>query len=543
MAVQKRVLLLDSILLSLFVNQYAPAYSVCHSFYWTATALFSAQVLLHAIWSIIIYPKLLSPLRHLPTPPGASLILGHFLTVSKAATGEPQREWIETVPNDGIIKYSFLFNDDRVLLTSPKALAEVLVHRNYEFIKPSRMRTGLGRVLGIGILLAEGDEHKRQRRTLMPAFSFRHVKDLYPIFWDKSREMVEAMDEAVRKPDIPGEKPSSVVEIGNWASRATLDIIGVAGLGQDFHALADPNNELNQTYRSIFTNTPLARAMQLLGNFVPLWILRALPLKRNQEISDAIKLIKSTCRNLVQSKKQKLEKGERTDVDILSVAIESGGFSDEDLVNQLMTFLAAGHETTASALIWATYLMCLHPEVQSRLRQEIRGALPSISDRNAKISSTDIDHLPYLNAVCNETMRVFSPVPITLREAAEDTTILDHPIPKGTTIIICPWAINSSKTLWGEDAKEFNPDRWMGPGRANTGGADSNYSFLTFLHGPRSCIGKDFAKAEFASLVAAVVGRFEMELEDPNMILDISGGITAKPRGGLFVKIKPIEGW
>ena len=444
-----------------------------------------------------------------------------------------------------------------MLITNPKGLAEVLVHRNYEFIKPERLRNGLGRVLGIGILLAEGEEHKvpsssfiysksllnysqRQRRTLLPAFAYRHIKNLYPVFWNKSRELIEALDVALQKPDIPTKQPSSEVEIGNWASRATLDIIGVAGLGRDFGAIEDPNNELNQTYRRVFTT---GRSMQILGNVLPVWILRALPVKRNEEIVSAIKLIKWTCYDLIKSKKEKREKGERTDIDILSVALESGGFSDDDLANQLMTFLAAGHETTASALQWATYLLCLHPDMQKRLREEIRGNLPSILDRDAKISSMEIDHLPYLSAVCNESLRLFSPVPITIREAAHDTTILGHPIPKGTSIVICPWAINCSQELWGEDAKDFNPNRWMGPGRANTGGADSNYSFLTFLHGPRSCIGKDFAKAELAILLAALFGHYEMELSDPNMKLEIQGGITARPKGGLFVKVKALGGW
>jgi cytochrome P450 len=82
----------------------------------------------------------------------------------------------------------------------------------------------------------------------------------------------------------------------------------------------------------------------------------------------------------------------------------------------------------------------------------------------------------------------------------------------------------------------------MGPGRANTGGAESNFAVTTFLHGPRSCIGMAFAKGEFACLVAAMVGRFEMELEDPAWELKIQGGITARPRGGLRVKLRAVEG-
>ncbi|OCL12342.1 cytochrome P450 [Glonium stellatum] len=544
MTITKKVLFLDSVLISFFVNRYAPTYNVYHSFYWTVAVLYGIQLACIFTWTVIVWPQYLSPLRHLPTAPGSEFILGNFRRIMRDPSGEPQRQWAEQVPNEGLIRYSFIFNEHRVLLTSTKALAEVLVHRNYDFIKPERLRSGLGRLLGIGILLAEGEEHKRQRRTLMPAFAFRHIKDLYPIFWKKSKELIEAMDVAIQKPDIPGEQPASTVEIGNWVSRATLDIIGVAGLGQDFGAIKDPGNELNQTYRSIFTTTRVARLMQILGNIIPVWFLRALPVKRNEELVNAVRLVKRTCYELVKNKKEKIEKGERIDVDILSVALESGGFSDDELVNQLMTFLAAGHETTASALQWATYLLCRHPNAQKRLREEIRGNLPSILDPDVKISATEIDHLPYLNAVCNESLRLYSPVPLTVREAAHDTTILGQPIPKGTSVVICAWAINCSQELWGEDAKEFNPDRWIGPGRANTGGADSNYSFLTFLHGPRSCIGKDFAKAEFAILLAALFGHYEMELADPNMKLDIQGGITAKPKkDGLFVKVKALESW
>jgi hypothetical protein len=88
------------------------------------------------------------------------LLLGHFRRIFKDPTGEPQRDWIDNVPNDGVLYYRWLFNEPRVLVTNPKALGEVLVQRNYEFVKPARIRVGLGRLLGVGILLAEGDEHK-----------------------------------------------------------------------------------------------------------------------------------------------------------------------------------------------------------------------------------------------------------------------------------------------------------------------------------------------------------------------------------------------
>lgn len=381
----------------------------------------------------------------------------------------------------------------------------------------------------------------------MPAFAFRHVKDLYPTFWSKSGEMVKAISaelqsEASRA--YSDEKKAPVIEIAQWLSRATLDIIGVAGMGQDFGAIQDPNTELSSTYRSIFSPNRQARFLGLLGLIIPMWFVRLLPFKRNFQIQEASNSIRRVARGLIEKKKEKMNQKEgRVDKDIISIALESGGFTDENLVDQMMTFLAAGHETTASAGAWAIYALCQNPEIQTRLREEVRNGLPSISDTNTPVTSEMLDKLPFLHAVCNEVLRVWSPVPMTLREAACDSSILGQFVPKGTKIIISAWGMHVSTEQWGPDAAKFNPDRWMGAGKANNGGAESAYSYLTFIHGPRSCIGQAFAKAEFACLLAAVVGRYEMELEDKEYVVKIQSGITARPKDGLRVRMREVEGW
>ena len=477
---------------------------------------------------------------------GGSFWNGQQRRISKEPTGVPQEDWINSVPNDGLIYYRSILNRERLLPTSPQALAEVLVQKSYEFIKPSQLRNGLGRILGIGLILAEGDEHKVQRKNLMPAFAFRHVKDLYPIFWSKSCKFVHNLLTEIRKQEKDSAQDLSsapVIEIGNWASRAALDIIGVAGMGQDFNALDDPDTELNATYRKVFQPTRSGNILRFMSLFLPQWFIRAIPADHNANVVEASATIKKVCRNLIRQKEEKLRSQEkRTEVDILSVAIESGGFTEESLVNQLMTFLAAGHETTASTLTWATYLLCQNPEVQARLRDEVRATLPSI-DSDQQITSQTLENCHYLNAVCSEVLRLYSPVPMTFREAAHNTTLQGQFVPKGTTVIIATWAVNKSTALWGVDAATFNPERWMGPGKAGNGGAESNYAFLTFLHGPRSCIGQAFARAEFAALLAAVVGRFELELEDKEKVVEIKTGITARPKGGMNVRMRPLEGW
>ncbi len=441
------------------------------------------------------------------------------------------------------------------MVTSPKTLAEVLVTKNYDFVKPDQYRFNIGRILGIGILLAEGDEHKMQRRNLLPAFAFRHIKDLYPLFWAKAREGVEAMTEQLLNDAAQGPDPESrtgVIEVGNWASRITLDIIGVAGLGCDFDAIRNPENPLSQQYARIFKPSRQARMRQLVALLLSPRIASWIPVKRDEDIMGAAQFIRAECTKLINEKKIKLANKALTDVDILSVAIESGGFTDSNLVDQLMTFLAAGHETTASGMTWAAYLLAKYPDVQARLRAEVRAHLPPISEAGSDISSLDIDRMPYLNAVCNEVLRYYGPVPLTLRKAACDTSIQGQFVPKGTPVMLVPWAVNKSEAMWGPDALTFNPERWMpGPDGDNkhaaSGGATSNYAFMTFLHGPRSCIGQSFAKAEFACLLASWVGRFEMELHNKEEVdeskIEIKGGVTARPGKGMYIRTKVLDGW
>jgi cytochrome P450 len=464
-----------------------------------------------------------------------------------------------SIPNDGLIRFLGILNHERIMPTSPQALKEILVTKNYDFTKPTEFITGLGRLLGIGLFLAEGDEHKHQRRILLPAFAFRHVKDLVPTFWSMSREGAlfmadSALAAAADAPPSDDEKSAprtAVLEISEWASRMTLDIIGATGLGRDFGATKDPDNDLAKNYGLLFKPTAGAQFLGLLQLIFPGWLVKLMPIKRNSTVEEASGVVRSVCRALIAEKKQKLADKTLEDLDILSVAVESGGFTDDELVNQMMTFLAAGHETTATAITWTIYQLCLNPEIQSRLREEVRSRLPSLEDASAAVSAMDIDHMPYLNAVCNESLRYFPPAPVSARVSAVDTTICNQRVPKGTRVLIVPQAVNRSRALWGEDAEKFKPERWLpyfdGDKGAASGHAVSNYAFLTFFHGPRSCIGQAFAKAEFACLLAAWVGRFQFELKNEEDRdedqLEIKGIITARPKNGLWVKATVLDGW
>lgn len=153
-----------------------------------------------------------------------------------------------------------------------------------------------------------------------------------------------------------------------------------------------------------------------------------------------------------------------------------------------------------------------------------------------------LEQLPYLNGIMHETLRLYPTVPLTMRQAQRDTYIGDQFIPAGTDIIVSIWYINRSPELWGSDAGLFRPERWItDDGKPNqSGGANSNYDYMTFLHGPRSCIGQNFAKAEIRCLLAAMVRSFTWELDMDDSLVMPRGVITIRPENGMYLKLKPL---
>ncbi|TGJ82519.1 hypothetical protein E0Z10_g6237 [Xylaria hypoxylon] len=424
----------------------------------------------------------------------------------------------------------------------------------------------------MGILLAEGDQHKQQRKTLLPAFAYRHIKDLYGLMWDISSHAVTSLAE-VTATTLKAEQQPYTMDIMQWASKATLDIIFVGGMGQSVDSVRNQDSKymtLRRIYKTVFSQSREDLILFILRIWVlPNFLLPYVPLKRNIELRRESQTLRDICRQLIRQKKRDLESelADKREKDILTVALNYGGFAEDELIEQLLTFLVAGHETTATALTWAIYILSKNAEMQAKLRDEIRTHLPSPSSpspKNSEELATVIDNnMPYLHAICLEVLRYFAPVPITFREAAVDTSINGAPIPAGTLLTICPRATNRDVSLWGEDAQVFNPDRYLSqPKKAHIDpleedeqgessnknvGTRSNYATLTFLHGPRSCIGQSFSKAELAILLATLIGRFEFALVDESLKdetkVKLRGGATNRPADGLHVKVALVEGW
>lgn len=464
------------------------------------------------VWRSFIFPIYFSKLRNIPTVPGVPL-LGQFVTIISRECGVPQRRWHRKY--GPIIRYYFPFGSERLSVADDALLKYITVTDPYNFPKPARAAQWMQRILGKGILLAEGRNHALQRKALTYGFSTQSIYELMAAFWEKSLLLGDILRQQM---EDAGETTKSI-EVLEWANRCTLDIIGRAGFGIEIDCLRDQHAPIRVAYQKVFNFGFFSRALHGLQAFFP-WS-KHLKSQMNRDMEDAQKIILDKATEVITariegSKNSKSSRGK----DILALMAEENlrletqgkpAMSKETMRDQVMTFLGAGHDTTATALVWTLHLLSIHPKIQTRLRDEIRQYMPYLFDKDCrhdpvKLDMVNPDALPYLNNVCREALRYIPPIPMTVREVRNEFTFGDYTIPAGTIIYILANAINRLEYFWGETADDFDPDRWDKlPETAGTN------AFMTFLQGPRGCVGRKFAETEMKVLLCSLLSIFEFE--------------------------------
>lgn len=465
---------------------------------------------------------------------------------------------IHQVPNEGFIYYRSLLNMQRVIVTSPKAVQYVATNVD-DFKKPSPAKAVAGKILGEGLVLSELEKHRQQRRIFMPIFAPQHIREMYPIFWNKTREVTQKLTTYVAESQAVPWAPTSgaVFEVGHWSSRAALDIIGMATLGVDFGSVEDENAPLAAAYRQSIEPSRGHLFHAMLKVFIPEWYVDMLPDKWNSAQDDAVPIIRGEFRRLLRERKEQAAQKKNNGKDLLSLCFryaESANADEEETIDQMATFLAAGHETISVGITWAIYMLCLHPEWQAILREEARRTFPdpnATDEKNAQtVTSNEIDNMPMMTAFTNEVLRWLPPIPQTMREPLRDVVIDGVLIPKGVWVMVPFKGLGRDTRYWGPDAGTFNPRRWLNEDGTfkPSGGCTNKYANLPFMQGARACVAQGFSKAEMACLLGAWIGRFNFELADPALAdeenLPITlGSLSSKPLNGLEVKWTIVDGW
>jgi cytochrome P450 len=354
--------------------------------------------------------------------------------------------------------------------------------------------------------------------------------------------------------DVSRATTDASVEVLDYLNRTTLDIIGQVAFALEVDSLTNPKVPLRQAYSRMFAFDLMSCLSQAVAMYLP-WT-RRIPTRMNRDTARSAKTIADTASHIVLSK---LDEDEESSTpmskDILSSIVrqnqglakhDSDKLSFEELRDQVMNFLGAGHDTTATGVAWTIDLLSKHVDVQEKLRGEIIASLPlltqsDIDPHRGGYGLADLnllDRLPYLANVCNESLRYIPPVPIVIRECVEDTTLSGYFIPKGTNIFISSNAINRLPWLWGPDANTFDPDRWSNLPKEWVPGA-----FQTFLEGPRGCIGRKFAETEMKVLLCCLLSHFKFERDEswPDQEEAKNWRIVLRPRDGIHVKVQLIE--
>jgi steroid delta-isomerase-like uncharacterized protein len=388
-----------------------------------------------------------------------------------------------------------------ILLNAPGAVCHVLHDRAAGY---SKLATPdvllLGPMLGEGLLTTEGARWKADRQWIQPLFSRRQIER-----W--GRTMVQVTEEVIARWNARPD-PSGPIDVVAEMSRLTLEIAARAFLSTDLASQSET----------------FGRAMDVLNESLG----RAEP--DSLAARDRFRAALATIRGVVWQTilARKLYDTEEDDLlRLLIRAQRERGDSDGQVIDQAVTMLLAGHETTAKALSWVFALLARYPNVAARLLEEQRSCL---DERSA--TASDLHSLPWTRAVIHEALRLYPPVWSLARTSLADDEVLGYKVPAGAMVTISPYLLHRHPANW-DRAEDFRPERFLGDAADSASQAGR---YLPFGHGPRQCIGKHFALLELPLVLATIHPRQAMSCP-PGPLPEPEALVTLRPRGGLRMSV------
>ncbi|KAJ8083028.1 hypothetical protein PM082_008891 [Marasmius tenuissimus] len=474
-------------------------------------------------------------------PESPSFLIGNLGEFLRAQAGEMDFKWFSRYGN--IVRFKAPFGEDRLLISDPKAIQHILQGYNWGASVDQRARNLF--VVGPGIAYVDGEDHKRHRRIMNPAFGASEAKALVPVFSTAASSLSNKWKDLL---SISNDQ-SEVFNIPKWTSRATLDAIGHAGFDYNFGAMENQENRLSKAYHNLYADMFAAPSdgaliVGTLFSYLPISATQMAGLFEYLSKSDprlargreAREVAREVAKGLVEEKSKEQGSGSK---DVMSFLVkanmasqnEKSRMSDEELYAQMLIIFLAGHETTANSISWTLLELSRHPEIQEKLRNEIRKKerqLISEGRSQSEFTAEDFESLSYLNAVVKESMR-YHPVAIhSPRMALVDDCIplsksikltngkevREIPVSRGQKVVISIAGYNRSKDVFGEDAHVFRPERWLDDGESKKGGTSVGVyaNLLTFSGGVHSCIGWRFALLEMQTFLVELISNFEFSL-------------------------------
>ncbi|EIW61094.1 cytochrome P450 [Trametes versicolor FP-101664 SS1] len=501
-------------------------------------------------WKFFRQVVVKSPLDNIPGPPRESFP-GNLRQILDRHAWPVYEHLTEAYP--GIAKLAGPLGTRMLYVFDPVAMHNIIVKDQYVFEEAAWFIKSNKLNFGPGLLATLGDHHRKQRKLLNPVFSIAHMRRMIPIFNEVTHRLQKAIECRVIGRDGPVE-----LDMLNWMGRTALELIGQSGLGYSFDPLvADSSDEFLTAIKAfqptIMQLSVLRRIVPYLPEFGPPWFRRKLveliPNKNVQKLRHIVDTMHERAVGIYQEKKRMLEQGDEAlkdkvgeGKDLMSIllranmaASDDDKLPEEELIGQVATFIFAAMDTTSNALSITLSLLAEHPDVQEKLRKEIIEA-----SNGEDLGYDTLVSLPYLDAVCRETLRLHSPVTTVFRETRSDAVLpLSEPItgidgskineihvPKDTTVVVGVLSSNRNKAIWGEDALEWKPERWLDqlPESVTEAKIPGIYSnLMTFLGGGRACIGFKFSQLEMKVVLCQLLTKFTFAPSAKPVVWNLSG--------------------
>ena len=370
------------------------------------------------------------------------------------------------------------------LINDPVLVKRVLKERPDDFPKSDRIGAGLRPLLGNSVFLTNGDVWKSQRRIIDPAFEGGRLRDTYGAIYAAAQAAVARMQSGLGVQDIEPEMSHTAADV----IFRTLFSIPIED---------ETATQVFEKFREHQRTQPILNLAAFLPG--PRWMPRFF----KRATKDTAKDIRRLITGLTEKRMVEIKAG--TAPDDLATKImttkdpETGQtFTTDEMVDQVAIFFLAGHETSASALGWALYLMAMHPEWQDRVAEEAKGA-------GAEFSS--LSKLKLSRDVFRETLRLYPPVPMMVRETIAPEDMRGRRAPKKSQVVLSPWHLHRHERLW-DNPDGFDPTRW----ETENGKSCQRDAYIPFSAGPRVCTGAGFAMVEGTLLLSILVRSFRFEL-------------------------------
>ncbi|KAL3673881.1 hypothetical protein V7S43_001568 [Phytophthora oleae] len=423
-----------------------------------------------------------------------------------------------------------------VILSSPEAMEDVLKTQFHVFIKGSAIATISHDLLGDGIFAVDGSKWRHQRKAASHFFSMNRIRD--------AMEHVVRAHSALLTTKLQAAADSGeTLNIKRILDFVTMDIFTKIGFGVDLHGLETGGN---CDFMEAFERAS-RRIMTRFQQPMNLWkFMRWLNIGAERQMAEDMKLINGVVYDVIhRNLKDTKETSDRKDLISLFLDKANVEYCEDDrtemtptmLRDMAMVFLFAGRDSTSLTMTWFIIEMNRHPEVLAKVRRELTDKLSRLGRDVETPSVEEIDALIYLEAAIRECIRLHPVAPVLQRVAAQDTTLYNGTFIKaGTRIILPHYAMGRLETVWGSDAEEFKPERWI---NLDTGHLIhvSPYKSTAFLAGPRMCLGMRFALAQMKITLASVLSKIDIRTVKNPQNFTYVPSVTLQVKGPVNVKI------